>query len=115
VSDPVDPIRRLDRLSRVRRVAAGSAGAASAGKPSPSRAVVPAGPARTHDREPAPDSGRATVDAAFAAQLLAGAPRRGLKGGPEMLEQARTTYLKNEYSGPADRRARKGRGTKTDV
>jgi hypothetical protein len=32
-----------------------------------------------------------------------------------MLEQARTTYLKNEYSGPADRRARKGRGAKTDV
>ena len=109
MTDPVDKVRRLDRLSRVGR---GAAAAARAGKaPSASRAVVPAGPARTHDPEPAV----APVDAAFAAQLLAGAPRRGLKGGPEMLEQARTTYLKNEYSGPADRRARKGRGTKTEV
>jgi hypothetical protein len=112
VTDPVDPIRRLDRLSRVGR---GAAGAARAGKapepPSSNRAVVPVGPARTHD----PESARVPVDSAFAAHLLAGAPRRGLKGGPETLEQARTTYLQNEYSGPADRRAKKGRETKTEI
>ena len=113
MTDPVDPIRRLARLSRLGRSAAGvAAGAASgASGPSPSRAVVPAGPVRTHDPEPAPPPG----DAAFAAQLLAGAPRRGLKGGPETLEQARTTYLQNEYSGPADRRRKKGREAKTEV
>ena len=115
MSDPVDPIRRLDRLSRVGRGGAGARAAGAGKAPSPSRAVVPAGPARTHDSEPAPESARVPVDAAFAAQLLAGAPRRGLKGGPETLEQARTTYLQNEYSGPADRRAKKGRGTKTEI
>jgi hypothetical protein len=55
------------------------------------------------------------ADAAFAAQLLAGASRRGLKAGPEALEQARTTYLRNEWSGRADRRAKQGRRTKTEV
>ena len=107
MTDPVDPIRRQDRASRAARAAA-SAGRAGK-KAAKGGSIVPAGPARTHDPEPPP------VDAAFAAQLLAGAPRRGLKGGPETLEQARTTYLQNEYSGPADRRARKGRATKTDV
>jgi hypothetical protein len=107
VTDPVDPIRKSDRVARVGRGGAGRSGKGG----SASREVVPAGPARTHDPEPA----RLPADAAFAAQLLAGAPRRGLKGGPETLVQARSTYLQNEYSGPADRRAKKGRETKTEV
>ena len=32
-------------------------------------------------------------EAAVRAQLLGERPRRGLKGGPEVLEQARSTYL----------------------
>lgn len=109
MTDPVDPIRRLKRVSRLAR---GAAATGFAGKTaSASRALVPDGPARTHDPAPAVSP----IDAAFAAQLLAGAPHRGLKGGPETLEQARTTYLQNEYSGPADRRRKKGRATNTDV
>jgi hypothetical protein len=95
VTDPVDPIGRSERISRAARIArgAGAVGGAAAGAPSTASGAI----------------------AAFAAQLFAGAPRRGLKGGPEMLEQARTTYLQTEYSGPADRRRKKGRGANTDV
>ncbi|NEX91676.1 hypothetical protein G3573_02735, partial [Caulobacter sp. 17J65-9] len=73
---------------------------------------VPAGPVRVHAPEPAPGGG----GDAFAAQLMGqGGQKRGLKGGKEVLDQARTTYLGTEYSGAADRRAPKGRVTKTEV
>lgn len=43
--------------------------------------------------------------AAFAAQLLGqDGRRRGLRGGPEVLDAARENYLKTEYSGADDRR-----------
>lgn len=54
-------------------------------------------------------------DAAFSAQLMAGTPKRGLKGGPETLDKARSTYLGAEYSGANDRRPKKGRITKTEI
>jgi len=53
--------------------------------------------------------------AAVGAQLLGERPRRGLRAGPEVLEQARSTYLQNEFSGPRDRRPRKGLITKTSI
>lgn len=75
---------------------------------------VPSGPVITH--APNQDAAyRAAEAAAFAAQRLAGGERRGLKGGPETLERARTTYLGAEYSGTYDRRARKGSVTKKDI
>ena len=49
------------------------------------------------------------------AQLLGERPRRGLRAGPEVLEQARSTYLQTEYAGPNDRRPRKGQLTKTEI
>jgi hypothetical protein len=48
------------------------------------------------------------TEPAFAAQVLGGEPRRGLRGGPEALEAAKSTYLETEWSGGADRRAPKG-------
>ena len=50
------------------------------------------------------------------AQLL-GQPgqKRGLKGGKEVLEKARATYLEREFSGRYERRPRKGKITKTEV
>jgi hypothetical protein len=51
----------------------------------------------------------------FAAQILGGGQKRGLRGGPETLERARATYLETEWSGPSDRRLRSGRITKTEV
>jgi len=63
-------------------------------------------------RDPEPPPAGA---AAFAAQLLAGGPRRGLRGGPETLERARSVYLETEWSGPSDRRHRRGRITRTEI
>ena len=52
---------------------------------------------------------------AVGAQLLGERPRRGLRAGPEVLEQARSTYLQTEYAGPNDRRPRKGQLTRTEI
>ena len=49
------------------------------------------------------------------AQLLGERQRRGLRAGPEVLEQARSTYLQTEYAGPNDRRPRKGQITRTEI
>lgn len=67
--------------------------------------------------DPAPSRRAATPPppGAVGAQLLGERPRRGLRAGPEVLEQARSTYLQNEFSGSRDRRPRKGLITRTDV
>ena len=46
---------------------------------------------------------------------LAGEGEAGLRGGPATLETARSAYLGAEWSGPADRRAGKGKVTKTEI
>ena len=52
----------------------------------------------------------------FAAQVLGqGGQKRGLRGGPETLDRARSTYLGTEWSGPADRRPHPGQITKTEI
>lgn len=72
-------------------------------------------PKRTRNSPPpvpiattAKNTGRSNSE--FAAQIL-GQPglKRGLRGGPETLDSARSTYLSNEYSGQADRRPAKGK------
>jgi hypothetical protein len=53
---------------------------------------------------------------AFAAQLMGQeGVKRGLRGGPPVLEQARSAYLEAEWMGQSDRRRRPGRSAKTDV
>lgn len=54
--------------------------------------------------------------AAFAAQIL-GQPgkKRGLRGGPPVLDAARSTYLSREYSGSNDRRPSPGIRKKTEI
>jgi hypothetical protein len=119
VTDPVDPVRRAERTARINRRADanGAADRPTAGANLP----VPVGSPYTRPRDPAGSdrtaSGKASpvVDAAFSAQLMAGTPRRGLKGGPETLDQARSTYLGTEYSGKNDRRPKPGRSTRTEV
>jgi len=77
---------------------------------------VPAGPRTDHD---APRARRARAagltESVYAAQLLSGGEKRGLKGGPETLERAKTTYLKSEFSGPNDRRPAAGRITRQEI
>jgi hypothetical protein len=41
--------------------------------------------------------------------------KRGLRGGQEVLDTARSTYLGTEYSGPADRRPPTGLLKKTKI
>ena len=70
------------------------------------------------ERAPAIAAGHSAPksDPAFQAQILSqGGIKRGLKGGKEVLEAARSTYLKTEWSGPTDRRPREGLLTKTKV
>lgn len=56
------------------------------------------------DEQPAPPP-RKSGFATFAAHLMGqNGQRRGLRGGQEVLDNARSTYLGTEYSGHADRR-----------
>jgi hypothetical protein len=66
--------------------------------------------------KPRPPRSKRAALAAFAAQLLGqGGQKRGLRGGAETLDKARNAYMEAEWSGPADRRLRTGRITKTDI
>jgi hypothetical protein len=67
------------------------------------RALVPVGP-QARRRAAGPK-----VTPEVAAQMLGqSGQRRGLKGGPEVLDEARTSYLETEWSGPDDRRTPTG-------
>lgn len=68
--------------------------------------VAPAPPPRAAKTPPA------GLDAHLIAQ---DAQMRGLKGGAERLDTARSAYLGAEFSGPNDRRPPKGLLTKTEI
>ena len=54
--------------------------------------------------------------AIFAAQVIGQTgQRRGLKGGPPVLDAARSAYLGAEYSGAGERRPKPGRTEDTDI
>ena len=80
---------------------------------------VPVGPVIDQQTNEAPRPKRKAKpeadDATYAAQILGGGEKRGLRGGPETLGRAKSTYLKSEYSGPNDRRPAPGRVTKTEI
>jgi hypothetical protein len=110
---PVGPVQRRDeRREADRRTAERRAASAS-------RALVPvdvpAEPAEAPAR-PAPTPPADASPAAFAAQVMGQTgQRRGLKGGPPVLDAARSTYLGTAWSGAAERRPRPGKATDTDV
>ena len=110
---PVGPVqRRGERRDADRRAAERRAG-------SQSRALVPADfPAEAAEApaRPAPVPPADASAAAFAAQVMGQTgQRRGLKGGPPVLDAARSTYLGRAYSGSAERRPKPGKATDTDV
>src|SRR5258706_14479144 len=115
MTGPIDPLRRAqrtprpaDRRGEERRAAEESAVASAAETPKVPVAVGP-----VHDHEPKPP---VFGPGAFSAQLLGqGGEKRGLRGGPPVLETARSAYLEAEYLGPLDRRMGKGRITKTEI
>lgn len=77
----------------------------------PGTALVPVGPVETHAHTPP------TVEtAAFAAQVLGQTgQKKGLKGGPPVLDAARGAYLGAQYTGVGDRRPKPGQGKKTEI
>jgi hypothetical protein len=108
MNGPIDPIRR--------------ASAARRALPAPRDADRPEADGEedvtfVRDEEPAPPPPpRRGAFAAFAAHLMGqSGQKRGLRGGQEVLDAARSTYLGTEYSGPADRRPKAGLIKKTDV
>ena len=110
---PVGPVqRRADRRSDERRAAERRAG-------STSRALVPTDfPAEAAEppARPAPTPPSDGGAAVFAAQMMGQTgQRRGLKGGPPVLDAARSAYLGTEHSGAAERRPLPGKAKDTDV
>jgi hypothetical protein len=115
MTGPIDPIRRAqptrrmaDRRGDERRAAERRAAASDA---EARNLPVPAGPVHDHEPKPPPMG-----PGAFSAQLMGqGGDKRGLRGGPPVLQSARSAYLEAEFSGPRDRRVRKGRIAKTEI
>jgi len=116
MTDPIEPTSPVSALRRLLR-RTGSAGTSlvtTTSGPSdrgatPNLPVLAATPL-SEPREPE------AAAAAFAAQVMGqGGIKRGLRGGDETLQRARGAYLETEYSGPADRRIRRGRIAKTEI
>lgn len=103
--------REGERRGRERRTAAEAKAEAA------SRALVPSGERVDHAASPAkPAVSPLSPPALFAAQVIGQTgQKRGLKGGPPVLDAARSTYLGAEYSGKRDRRPRVGKATQTEV
>jgi hypothetical protein len=107
-----DDRRKDERRRSIRRAEQAAAEGAVAPK-SPGTALIVASPSRQEQPEP---KGRRDGFATFAAQVLGqGGQKRGLRGGPETLDRARSAYLETEWSGPSDRRPTPGRTTKTEI
>lgn len=113
MTDPVRPPsapqdrRGSDRRQSLRRAKA----------PNDGRDLVPVDPVVDH-APPPPPLGAPKDDkaVAFEAQRLGqDGVKRGLRGGQEVLDQARSTYLSSEYSGVADRRPKPGLVKKTEI
>ncbi|MBX7248986.1 MAG: hypothetical protein K1X35_08100 [Caulobacteraceae bacterium] len=110
MTDPIDPVRR-SVASRPTRRRGEDRRREGQGDARPDMAFPVPAPER-HDPEPTPPPS----DSAFAAQVLGqGGQKKGLKGGPEVLNKARGAYLGAEYSGEADRRPPPGLIKKTEI
>jgi hypothetical protein len=109
MTSSIDPARRSPSIRRSRKTAAevvddleGSTEAKASNLP------VPVGPARS-----IPPKTPVARAAAIEAQLLG--ERRGLRAGASVIDEAKVTYNRTEWSGSKDRRAPKGRTAKTKV
>ena len=110
---PVGPVqRRVDRRADDRRAAERRAASASRALVPVVFPVEPAEPPARPAPAPPADPGAAV----FAAQMMGQTgQRRGLKGGPPVLDAARSAYLGAEHSGAAERRPQPGKAKDTDV
>jgi len=109
MTSPIDPLRRSPNVRRPKKSAAEivddlEGGTESAGSGLP----VPVGPART-----IPPKTPAASAAPIEAQLIG--ERRGLRAGASVIDEAKHSYNRTEWSGSKDRRAPKGRAAKTKI
>ncbi len=108
MNGPIDPIRRLSLTRRALPAPR------DADRHEETEEVVLT--VEDEDEQPAPAPPRREGFAAFAAHLMGQVgQKRGLRGGQEVLNAARSTYLGTEYSGPADRRPKAGLLKKTNI
>jgi hypothetical protein len=115
MSDAIPPVGAAGGAPGVRRIGARAIDETGVGRDADEDA---AGLPMVIDPEPrpAPPRSKRAAFAAFAAQIMGqGGQKRGLRGGQETLDKARSAYLETEWSGPADRRLRTGRITKTEI
>ena len=114
MTDPIRPIRSVSGVNRLLPVSAASRArpyAAQAADNLDQNLPVPVVTPVVEELGP-----QQVSEAAYAAQIMGqGGQKRGLRGGRETLDRARSTYLETEYSGPADRRIAIGRITKTEI
>jgi len=107
MTGPIDPIRRLGLTRRALPAPR------DAQRHEETEEVVLS--PEDEDERPAPPPRREGF-AAFAAHLMGQVgQKKGLRGGQEVLDAARSTYLGTEYSGPADRRPKVGLLKKTNI
>ncbi len=110
MTSPIDPIRRAAQARRTYRARVNDSEGHHETDDRSVPAIVSGEPVR-----PAPDHASDGVSV-FSAQLMGqDGQKRGLRGGPETLGAARTVYGATEWSGKADRRARKGSIGKTET
>jgi hypothetical protein len=112
MNGPIDPIQRA-RAAR-RALPAPRDAASDSGRP---EADGEEDVTFVRDEQPAPPpQPRRGAFATFAAHVMGqSGQKRGLRGGQEVLDNARSTYLGTEYSGTADRRPKAGLIKKTEI
>ncbi len=103
----INPLRRSQPVRRTRKPEAETAD--DAHQSEGSNMLVPVSPARTVT----PPPGRISGDSALHAQVIG--ERRGLRAGATVHDEAKSSYVKTEYSGAWDRRRPKGRAAKTEI
>ena len=106
MTSPIDSSRRSSGIRRVKRKA--PARPEENTETEAANLPAPVGSART-----VPPARPVASAAAIEAQMIG--ERRGLRGGASVIDQAKVTYNRTEWSGSKDRRAPKGRAAKTDV
>jgi hypothetical protein len=118
MSERIDPIRGVtsDRRMWVRRDADRDGAPMPAPEDEGAAGAEANLPAVVQPRAERHDPRERNGFVAFVAQVL-GQPgqKRGLRGGPETLERARSAYLETEWSGPHDRRIPRGKITETEI
>jgi hypothetical protein len=112
MNGPIDPIRRAQAARRA--LPAPRDDANDSGRPDVDGEEDVT---FVRDEQPAPPPNpRRGAFATFAAHLMGqSGQKRGLRGGQEVLDTARSTYLGTEYSGTADRRPKAGLIKKTEI